>query len=931
MLGCLAALAGCADEVASDAAVAVSRAALNEHTVTLGETLGLPADPVAESAINDVAVASGNLVHMVFRSVGGLARPRFLATRKPMDLHVPFYYANSDVDLPFAEEQGCLPPDNRPSDLAAAYGNGVFLVVSWGRSHLCGARVASLDSALLDPWPLIIADGPPGRDTTVTFGGGNFLVTWSAPRADDGCANPPYDLNVCARAVRATDGALLDRRPFGITPPVTDAPPPGDHPPVRHRARAAFDGVSYLVLWNDSERIADGVRIRADDRSILDPAGLKLDLPDLADPDVIFSNGSFLAVWPDPGGTSLRGARIARADGRLTEGPFPVATVNRTVRLDLAGPMDAPVLSWLEYTGVGQGVRMLATTLGADGRASRTPWLIDEQAQPAVLPTWTVGYIPTYSSSLFLLAWISPGAPTGMKGMGISLSSLAAGALTMPATATAPDQRHPSSAFAGGHHLVAWSELDRTGHQVRGARFPDQLSTLDRAPVSFPISTVAAESPVVPHVATNGDTQLVAWWDAGRDRIFAVRIRAEDGTVLDDPPLAIDAALDAAAPGGVLAAASDGQDYLVAWIDGLDAALVGNAVSAIRIGGDGSLLDPAPVRLHAGAPQRLALGFAGGKYLAAVWDRGAPAPPTVPAIHVRRLEADGTPVDPTAVWPDDYMPSTLEVTPVGDGAAVLWSRALPGTARSILARRIQMSDGTVLDPEPIAFATGYGGTFASASHGDSLSGLWAVPPLPYQAWGRVQIAPMWRQGPVLETYAVTSDQTWPVRESALSVAPGGDAVAALSFLDPTTDTYRLQFMRMRIEDTKWDAAPPPDRPPPSSGSDAPVPDSGGSQPEAPPPSPPPPLSLDAASPDAAPAPPHDAAFPPDAVATPAPRADAATPPTPARAGKAAIRSGGGGCHCRASPSAPPPPGAAVLLVLAGLVLRRRRHSVSRRK
>src|SRR5262249_47632892 len=70
---------------------------------------------------------------------------------------------------------------------------------------------------------------------------------------------------------------------------------------------------------------------------------------------------------------------------------------------------------------------------------------------------------------------------------------------------------------------------------------------------------VASADRKVPLVASDGKNYLVLWQLDGADDVRATRIDGVTGKYLDDPPLVVGA-------GSLMAVASSGADYLVAWV-----------------------------------------------------------------------------------------------------------------------------------------------------------------------------------------------------------------------------------------------------------------------------------------------------------------------------------------------------------------------------
>src|SRR5207247_3482662 len=160
---------------------------------------------------------------------------------------------------------------------------------------------------------------------------------------------------------------------------------------------------------------------------------------------------------------------------------------------------------------------------------------------------------------------------------------------------TAPgDQRSPAVAWSGAEYLVVWSD-GRCGsdlcRDVYGARVSPAGSVLD--PSGIPIST-AAQDQFEPKLVWGAGQFLVVWLDARAGlATYAARVTGS-GVVLDETGIEISTTADGQGPSVV---ATDGSDYLVAWVDYGGAP--NRAVLAARRGASGGLPDHPPVALSA--------------------------------------------------------------------------------------------------------------------------------------------------------------------------------------------------------------------------------------------------------------------------------------------------------------------------------------------
>jgi hypothetical protein len=169
-------------------------------------------------------------------------------------------------------------------------------------SRIQGARVSSVDgsrSFISLPQSGINEGGDRPR---VTYGGGNYLVTWTGTPLNSNTPNS-YTLRI-----RASDGLALDSAPRLLASG-------GRHP------MAAFDGSRFLGVWTTA-----GGEIRASrlgqDGAVLDPGGFLLSAGNgLAATHVLFDGTDYRVTW-EQGLRQVRpvkGVRVTR-DGHVVSG-----------------------------------------------------------------------------------------------------------------------------------------------------------------------------------------------------------------------------------------------------------------------------------------------------------------------------------------------------------------------------------------------------------------------------------------------------------------------------------------------------------------------------------------------------------------------------------------------------------------------------------
>jgi hypothetical protein len=203
------------------------------------------------------------------------------------------------------------------SDTAVASNGSDYLVVWKGFNellcggHFCGyapgiqgARVSGVDGSRSSiPLPSPSGVYPSADQPQVTYGGGNYLVTWSG--TSSGSSNP----GIYTLRMRASDGMALD--------PASRLLVSGGRKPT-----AAFDGSRFLVVWNT----LGGDEIRASrlgqDGTMLDPGGFLVSAGNsVPHTHVLFDGTDYRVTWEQGQGLvrPLKGVRVTR-DGRVVSG-----------------------------------------------------------------------------------------------------------------------------------------------------------------------------------------------------------------------------------------------------------------------------------------------------------------------------------------------------------------------------------------------------------------------------------------------------------------------------------------------------------------------------------------------------------------------------------------------------------------------------------
>jgi hypothetical protein len=612
------------------------------------------------------AATNGEITLVVWED--GYPDPEIKATRVSPDGHA--------LDVPPILIAGGIGAQGRPS---VAWTGQSFLVV-WEDDeptiHLRAARVRE-DGKVIDPEGFSVVDGP-GFEfrPAVAFDGTNAMVAWSDSR--DG------DSDMFVARVRP-DGLVLDQDGIRVS---HDGKSEQD-------AAIAWNGECYLLVW---DRIPAG-----NDSNIqaarVGPDGAVLDSPPLtitaesgfqAEPSVASDGSDFLVTWN--GNLPLEGGRVTGDGDVLDPGGFvifPDHTGSYEPMVDWDGAHY--VVAWFGYTSPEYVMRVARVTPAAE--------VLDDP--PIELDRGR------YGGSLVALAWdgvrhLVVWAPELPDGSDLLAARMTADGVVLddpfPLAPAGLEQTDAAVAVGATNALVVWQTYLGGTLRIGAARMTLQGHRLDPSGIQLP---VVEGSDITPAVAWNGTEYLVTWehealFEDGD--LHGVRV-APDGTVLDSSPIVISHANKAQETPAV---ASDGTDFMVVWEDERGTS---DDIYGTRVAADGSVLDPLGVPIFdTSVDERLPdLAWNGQEYLAS-WEHhrtGADHD-----VYAGRLDASGTPLDPTGIVVSAASGHQKGPTIATDGAGFLvaWEDQR-GTSGDLYGARIG-ADGTTLDPDGIALVTG---------------------------------------------------------------------------------------------------------------------------------------------------------------------------------------------------------------------------------
>jgi hypothetical protein len=227
--------------------------------------------------------------------------------------------------------------------------------------------------------------------------------------------------------------------------------------------------------------------------------------------------------------------------------------------------------------------------LGSAGGVSTQPFAI------AVTAQWQGPVAIASSGSESLIVWNERNADANRASlmevrMGLDGTLLEVQPRVLAATVVA--DAPPSLAWDGSSYVVAWTETKQTNFGQM-----DSVVTLRVGKDGSPIgSTTVIDGAHTPALGSNGSSALLAFtYPDGRGTNFVLM---KNGVASPATPMNVF--------GSAMSIAASGSDYLVAWTEGSEICTFGcdpnkRDVNAMRIDGNGNILDTTPIAIATGA------------------------------------------------------------------------------------------------------------------------------------------------------------------------------------------------------------------------------------------------------------------------------------------------------------------------------------------
>jgi len=620
--------------------------------------------------------------------------------------------------------------------------NGVNYLVVWEDARriiswdIYGARVTP-SGVVLDTAGIAISTTGNPRFPSVAADGTNYLVVWEESRS--GISNDIYGARV------SPSGVVLD--PDGIA--ISTAPHGQDWP------SATFDGMDYLVVWQDARvssnetdiygaRVtvsgvvmdSSGIPISTANRqqqlpsvafdgtnclvvwhdfrsggacdvygARINRAGTVLDTNGIAIstapgyqycPSVAFDGTNYLAVWDNDSAHNIHGTRITPAGVVLDSNGFAISA-----RIDCEESYPAAVFGETTYCVVWQGFCAdLSNIYGT--RVSPSGTVLDTAGiTVSTISYWQMNASVGFDGTNYLVVWQDSrdwsASRYDIYGARVSRSGTVLDPTGTPISTAVGPQGSPAVSAGNINYLVVWTDCRNSSYDdIYGARVSQAGLVLD--PEGIPIST-AADWQLAPAVSFDGTNFLAVWQDRRGEHwdIYGTRV-SQAGIVLDPEGIPISTA---AGCQEFPAISFDGTNFLVVWTDGRSSEY---DIYGARVSQTGTVLDPAgiPISTARGYQWYPAVSFDGTNYFA-VWEDWR----SYSCIYGARVSQAGTVFDPEGIPISTAAHAQYYPAVSFDGTSYLavWQDYRSGSTTDIYGAKVSLS-GAVVDSFPVSLQAG---------------------------------------------------------------------------------------------------------------------------------------------------------------------------------------------------------------------------------
>jgi large repetitive protein len=534
---------------------------------------------------------------------------------------------------------------------------------------------------LIDTNVTYVSESHNQESPSIAFDGTNYLIVWEDERLGN---KDIYG----ARVNQA--GVVLD--PFGIV--ISNDPNSQSSPTV------AFDGVNYLVAWEDMRNgSADiyGARV-SQAGTVLDPAGIAISTVenDQEYPSIAFDGTNYLIVWQDlrNGSADIYGTRVTQAGITLDTNGIAISNA--------ANWQASPSVAFggTNYLVVWEDGRNDWDIYGARVNPSGT--VIDSSGIPVSTANyWQWSPAIVFDGTNYLVVWEDfRNGPDNSEiyGTRISQTGLVIDPMGIAISTAIYWQWSPAIAFDGTNYLVTWEdERNNSFYDIYGARINQSGIVLDPAGIAILTDSLDQR---FPSIAFDGINYLTVWQDFrnGAWDIYGSRI-SQSGSILEPAGIEISTVANEQESPSV---AFDGNNYLVVWQDRRSSSydIYGSRISqfGIVLDSTGFVISPA-----ARNQQSPSVAFDGSDYLV-VWEDYRNND-TISDIYGTRVSPNGIVLDSTgiAISTDQNSQKSPSVAFDGTNYLVVW-QDYRNRSWDIYGTRVTQS-GAVFDSTGIAIST----------------------------------------------------------------------------------------------------------------------------------------------------------------------------------------------------------------------------------
>ncbi len=536
-----------------------------------------------------------------------------------------------------------------------------------------------------------------------------------------------------------------------------------------------FDGTNYLVVWEDERNGSDnrniyGTRVEQAG-NVLDPIGIAISIAqgNQTGPSVSFDGTNYLVVWEDerndPYSCDIYGGRVDQVGNVLDLSGIAISTAQG----NQTGPSVAH--DGTSYLVVWQDGRNDTVHFDIYGTRVDTSGSVLAPTGIAIATTADNHGPPsvTFGGAYYLVVWMSTGFPFGFRGARVDTSGIVLDTTGIDIGVGGTDIS-VTVAFDGINYLVVWvyGDWPPPVGDIRGARVNQDGVVLDSA---IAISTLEGDQRS-PSVAFGGTNYLVVWRESrpvfNDPDICGTRVN-QAGHVLDSAEIFITIVANSQTLPSV---AFDGTSYLIVWQNCRDY-LEHYDIYGTRVDQFGTVLDPARIAISTAVDwsRDPSVAFDGTNYLV-VWEH------TPRKIYGARVSQAGVVLDPHGFRisrdpPDPNPHFSPSIAFDGTNYLAVWEdMSYPPPYGDIYGARVDQS-GVVLDPGGIQIA-------ATAEHQERS---------PSVAFDGTDYLVVWRDHHyAFSIYGTRVDQAGNVLNPAgIGISPYGDVTASPSVAFGITD------------------------------------------------------------------------------------------------------------------------------------------------